>query len=605
MIEGLQETTLRGKERANDKAILAIFEKMKQHRQKYDETWRTLDAFDRGEQWDISTIPLASWIPRPVTNYIYVVKAVKKASLTQNDLIGKILPLSPLDTEKINDLDKVKNSVWKRLKVKQVIRDTADRAILLGTGITYVGYEPEVISGGTKTRYEGELVIKNLDTTSFYIDPTAFNLKQARFCAVAERVNYTSLKNNFPNTVPKLKNKILGTHSSTDNGGEIYNRDYNTNQEDAITLLSFFYRNESGRIGVVYLANGVLIGSINDTYMKEYPFAILYNIKQVNDFFGKSICEMILDNQKIVNKVESIITTMGVMLQNPPTFVSVDSGIDLQKYTKYRNAPSTVWGVRGDPRLAVHIPNLPEIPTTLLELNNVAKQNIKEIAGLTEAYLGQSVGSLTTSTGVNSLIERSTIRDKDQMEEIKAYVEDLTRLIVDTLIETSTGERTFRIDLNDPNTNQSFDWITLNMEDYQDINYDFYIEAQPATENTAEKQQQDAMTAMQLQMQFQPSVPLITPEEFISAMNWSDNFKDTILKRLREDNIEKQKVQVLDIMNLAMEATNPESELYGTQLTDLIQLGLSILRPTEQKLGSTDNSVQQRQMSVSQQSMQV
>lgn len=599
MIEGLQETSLKGKERTNSKAILAIFEKMKQHRQKYDEVWRTLDAFDRGEQWDISSIPLANWIPRPVTNYVYVVKAVKKASLTQNDLMGKLLPLSPFDVEKITNLDKIKNAKWKQLKVKQVIRDTADRAILLGTGITYVGFEPEVINGGTKTLYEGELVVKNLDTTAFYIDPTAFNLKQARFCAVAERVNYSSLKKNFPNTVPKLKNKILGTHSSTDNGGEVYNRDYNTNQEDAITLLSFFYRNEKGRIGVVYLANGQLIGEKEDTFMKEYPFAVLYNIKQVNDFFGKSICEMILDNQKIVNKVESIIATMGVMLQNPPTFVSVDSGIDLQKYTKYRNAPSAVWGVRGDPRLAVYIPPLPEIPATLLELNNVAKQNIKEISGLTEAYLGQSVGSLTTSAGVNSLIERSTIRDKDQMEEIKSYVEDLTRLMVDTLIATSTGERTFRIDLDDPNTNKMYDWLTLNLSDFENIHYDFYIEAQPATENTAEKQQQDAMTAMQLQMQFQPTVPLITPEEFISAMNWSDTFKETILNRLRQDNVEKQRIQVLDIMTLAMESTNPESELYGIPQADLVQLGLQVLRPDEQKLGSTDNSVQQRQMTVS------
>ena len=599
MIEGLQETSLKGKERTNSKAILAIFEKMKQHRQKYDEVWRTLDAFDRGEQWDISSIPLANWIPRPVTNYVYVVKAVKKASLTQNDLMGKLLPLSPFDVEKITNLDKIKNAKWKQLKVKQVIRDTADRAILLGTGITYVGFEPEVINGGTKTLYEGELVVKNLDTTAFYIDPTAFNLKQARFCAVAERVNYSSLKKNFPNTVPKLKNKILGTHSSTDNGGEVYNRDYNTNQEDAITLLSFFYRNEKGRIGVVYLANGQLIGEKEDTFMKEYPFAVLYNIKQVNDFFGKSICEMILDNQKIVNKVESIIATMGVMLQNPPTFVSVDSGIDLQKYTKYRNAPSAVWGVRGDPRLAVYIPPLPEIPATLLELNNVAKQNIKEISGLTEAYLGQSVGSLTTSAGVNSLIERSTIRDKDQMEEIKSYVEDLTRLMVDTLIATSIGERTFRIDLDDPNTNKMYDWLTLNLSDFENIHYDFYIEAQPATENTAEKQQQDAMTAMQLQMQFQPTVPLITPEEFISAMNWSDTFKETILNRLRQDNVEKQRIQVLDIMTLAMESTNPESELYGIPQADLVQLGLQVLRPDEQKLGSTDNSVQQRQMTVS------
>ena len=64
--------------------ILAEFEKMKQNRGKYEAKWKELDAFDRGEQWDLSTIPLQSWVPRPVTNYIHVGKSVKKASLVEN-----------------------------------------------------------------------------------------------------------------------------------------------------------------------------------------------------------------------------------------------------------------------------------------------------------------------------------------------------------------------------------------------------------------------------------------------------------------------------------------------------------------------------------------
>lgn len=568
--------------------ILAEFEKMKQNRGKYEAKWKELDAFDRGEQWDLSTIPLQSWVPRPVTNYIHVVKSVKKASLVDNVAEGTLLPLSPLDAEKIDRLNKVKTALCRRLKLTQIIRDTADRAVLLGTGITYVGFNPDVIGGSTNTRYEGEIVAKAIDPSGFYIDPTAFSLEDARFCATAGRVSYRYLKEMFPKTAKKYKAKILGTHSVAGGVAEVYNRDYDTNQEDAITLISFYYKNKAGRIGVVYIVNGCELDRKEDIGSLQFPFAVLYNIKQINDFWGKSLCELVLDNQKLVNKVESIIASMGVMLQNPPTYVSIDSGIDMKKYAKYRNAPSTVWSVRGDPRMAVYIPPLPEIPVTLLQLNDVAKNNIKEIAGLTEAYLGDSVGSLTTSTGVNSLINRSKIRDKDQQFELNAYVERLTRLVVDTLIETMGTTQTFRIDNEDPNTSaeQRYQFLEINRADYTNINYDFWISVHASTEQTPEKLEQDAMQAMQLQMQFQPAVPLITNEEFIQAMNWSDTFKETILNRLKEDNINNQKNKVLDIMSLAVNATDPENELHGISTEDLVQAGLQILRPEPQKLGN-------------------
>ena len=574
--------------------VIAQFEKMKQARKSKDSKWKELDAFDRGDQWNLSTVPMASWVPRPVTNYIHVVKSVKKAALVDNVAEGTLLPLAAADAPQIEILNKAKKSKWRQLNMTDIVRRTADRAILLGTGITYIGYDPDVIGGGTGTRYEGELIVKAIDPSGFYIDPIAYNLETARFCATAERTSYDAIVRKFGKNAKKLRSKILGTHTSQDNGGEIYDRDYATHQDDAVTLVTFYYKNEVGRIGYIYLANGVEVGYEEDSYMTDFPFAVLYNISQINDFWGKSVCELVLDNQKLVNKVESIIATMGVMLQNPPTFVSTDSGIDVKAYAKYRNAPSTVWSVRGDPRMSVFIPDLPEIPVTLLQLNDVAKNNIKEIAGLTEAYMGDSVGSLTTSTGVNSLINRSKIRDKDQQFELNSYIERLTRLMVDTLLATMTYSQTFRVDNEDPNTEKLYEFVTVQPELVAGIKYDFYINVHASTEQTPEKLQEDAMQAMQMQMQFQPPVPIITNEEFINAMNWSDTMKENIIKRIREDDLNNQKNKVIDIMTLMTESTNPESELYGASTEDIIQAGLQILRPEPQKLGNVGD-VQQAQ----------
>ena len=77
-------------------------------------------------------------------------------------------------------------------------------------------------------------------------------------------------------------------------------------------------------------------------------------------------------------------------------------------------------------------------------------------------------------------------------------------------------------------------------------------------------------------------------------MNWSDTFKENILARLRQDDIENQKNKVLDIMTLVGDVTNPESELFGMPIEDVVQAGLQILRPEEQKLGNV-GGVQQAQ----------
>ena len=116
--------------------VIAQFEKMKQARKARENKWKELDAFDRGDQWNLSTVPMASWGPRPVTNYIHEVKSVKKAALVENVAEGTLLPLSAIDAPKIELLNKAKKSKWRQLNLTDIVRRTADRAILLGTGVT-------------------------------------------------------------------------------------------------------------------------------------------------------------------------------------------------------------------------------------------------------------------------------------------------------------------------------------------------------------------------------------------------------------------------------------------------------------------------------------
>ena len=72
----------------------------------------------------------------------------------------------------------------------------------------------------------------------------------------------------------------------------------------------------------------------------------------------------------------------------------------------------------------------------------------------------------------------------------------------------------------------------------------------------------------------------VVGNEGISASELMD------ILELKEDNINNQKNKVLDIMALAVNATDPENELHGISTEDLVQAGLQILRPEPQKLGN-------------------
>ena len=76
-------------------------------------------------------------------------------------------------------------------------------------------------------------------------------------------------------------------------------------------------RSRNSHIKVTYIAGAQVVHMIEAIEPNVYPFVMIYDFKQRHDFWAMSVCEYILDNQRILNKVEAIITMIGVLLQNP------------------------------------------------------------------------------------------------------------------------------------------------------------------------------------------------------------------------------------------------------------------------------------------------
>jgi uncharacterized protein YeeX (DUF496 family) len=194
----------------------------------------------------------------------------------------------------------------------------------------------------------------------------------------------------------------------------------------------------------------------------------------------------------------------------------------------------------------------------IMQLKERMVADIKDMAGINEAYSGESVGSLTTSTGVNSLIERATVRDKDKMIQIDEFVERISNLIILNILYMWKDARPVTTIGPDGvpsyDTFEPIDQITAENLKWL-VKSDVYARA-PVTQ-ASKRQQADAL--MQMQGQFNYNPPVIVPEEWIQFQDF--DMKEDILYRMKKDReiLEQNKAadmaqQVSTIVDQALEA---------------------------------------------------
>lgn len=530
-----------------------------------EKQWAEIDEFDRGEQWKGLNIP--PWVPKPVTNYIRHFRTLKRANLTAAISKATFEPVAESDAPFVKRLQAAYDHVWDVEKVPRTLRNCIDRAISLGTTIamvytdeTFVGgkYHPPIpltmpgqpgqpaldqngqpimITNPLTKLYQGQIRVKRIPVQNFFVDPDAYRLEDAKWCETTELVPFTTIKNNkiFREYAgEKLANlKAPRPDNEASASGEIFKRDHTATSgtgteegDEVVTLHTHYerYINEEGKWQLditYYLQNGeFILNRVENWKPSVFPFAVYYDEEEEQDFWGTSQAMTgLLEAQKIINKVQQVSTTIAALHQNPQKTVMRESGINAQEMARSSNIPGKVWATNIPKPVEVIQP--PDIPRGLFEMDDRIKMDAKDIMGLNEAYMGNSVGSLTTSTGVDSLIERSTIRDRDKMIQIDAFVEQISNLIVLQIIHKWTEERPIPTSNPDGSVNfntwQPIDPTTADNLEWR-VKSNIYAQA-PVTQ-AARRQQADKL--MQMQGQFAYDPPLIEVEEYMRMQEFPD-----------------------------------------------------------------------------------
>lgn len=600
----------------NVKRAMTRYKKSKDFKAKYTPVWSELDEFYRGEQYKNANIP--PWVPKPVTNFIHLVVTTKRAALASENPMATLRPLSPKDVDNVGKLQSIYEWTWKKIKARSVLRDNIETSRLMGTGIAHVYWDEMTgVLGGTDALYEGEIKTKEIDPINFHIDPNAYRIEDAAWIHIDGKRRKKWVEQQF--------NVSLAEETGDeDNYGEKYNRDYhhekekedemidfhahyerywNTEKvmsdepiyaEDGVEIIGYEQVETGEEIGgwnykVTYIAGTKEVHTIDPLEPNMYPFAVLYDYKQRQEFWGKSTAMLIIENQKLINKVESIVAMIGTLMQNPQKVITKSSGINPIEAMKYSFAPGHVWVTNDrDPSRSVAWQQLPNIPPALLNLADVAKNNIREITGLNEAYMGQNVGSLQTSGGVNALIDRATMRDRDQMYEVEAYIEQLSRVIIAFITTKYTEERFMRM-VGDPTKPEATtEFIPFVGRDFADIDFDIEMDVSAHAPISQARREAELDRLMELQGQYGMNPRVITPQEYIKGKRMVD--ADKIINRMNAEEHQNKLdmlTQVAQMMqNAMMDNVPPEAimQMAEEQLRAM-ESGEYPINPNEDALG--------------------
>ena len=565
-------------------------------RQRKDALFIELDAFDRGEQWTQKGV-MPSWIPRPSSNYINKIKRYKTGALILDDYMGELKPLAPENEPQIWMLQRFYEQLWDKLNVKYTLLDAIRTSRLLGTGILYVGWDENYIGGTRGHLFQGEILVKEIEPSTFFVDPAAFDLEEALYCGTFIRTTKEQLLAD-PSIEPKFKKKFKEDRKMTAYGmqseqdrGEIYaNRDYSSYQDHIVDLITFYEKvvdDEGGfRIDVTTVADGVVVKKVEGIMPNLFPFVILRQHKQRQDFWGISDAQLILPNVKMINKVQSIIGTLATLYQNPQKIVFEGAGIDPRIISKYGNAFGLVF-LSKSPDLANVIRNVDvaDIPVTLLSYIDFLKKDIEDFTGMTDFATGASSRSVQTSGGINSMIERSLIGDQDEYTLFEQFIEKLSYLLLHNAIEYYTDDRVMRMRDTNPNSDAEYEYIPFRAEEFQDLAWDYSLDIVKKIRHTEQNRQDIMRMLSEWQLQYSPDIQIVTAEDMVKAFNPTN--RDVILDRIEKDKKQKSYDTAAQVVQEVVQALDNG---YDPQMVS--EIVYNVLNPNQQKLGDVQKKQQ-------------
>ena len=452
------------------------------------------------------------WVLNLVTPYAADAINIRAASLHANDYVGELHPLSPQDVEKIKTLNDVYHLFWNNMNMDKYI----SKAILYSEILreTYIHIIlSDKVNGGTGRKNTSKLEAYFVDPASILIDPHALDFKTADYTIVTERITKDQFKRLFRKAFPEGQ---VSTFQPAERG-EIYaGSDYDTNQDDALTKMTFYIKEDDGIKKVIMVEKTII--EEKKLPISVFPIAQLRWEKRIKSPYGKSLMDRILGLQKSINAIESAATTAALAFASPSFVVRQGSGIDPRRVAALAGSPGTVFEASGDPKTAIATISNGNIDSQLIEIRKDNQAELYRLSGVSEQFLGSFGSAGNTRGGSEEASMRARIIEQLFLSNLEETIEDLTEIIVEFITKAFSGETVYSRGAK--KSDGTFDFKEFQVdENLKELEYGFYINMDVRTPYSKEKTKQLLQELYQMERQYDAPVKAVNFLDIIEQYN--------------------------------------------------------------------------------------
>lgn len=570
-------------------------------------------AHYEGLQWELTENKNDSpFLCKSDINHLKNAVDLRLGSLFSESYYGELQPLSPNDLEAIDILNNVYRNEWSRLNADDHVETAIKNGCIHDLGYTEVSFDEGAIYGGTGTRREGSIILRDLATSDVYLDPKAASIDECEYMIVKSKKTKNWIKRHKQDWLEKLKKEQLEPVSIIDNQeGNIYlGRDYGKSQTNLYVIDTVYRKyaeeaeievtddmgnvvldpesivmDEMGniidsqamtekitvtRIKVHYLVGDTLLETDEEYPFDEFPIIPFQWEPIPQSPYGIPLLRGLTIPQKVANLIESAANNVALHYSTPSWLVSEESGLDINKVAKLGNALGMVWKVSGSVNDAMKQMDYPDVNEQLIAIKESFVQNIKNYSGVNDVYMGNIGTAGSTAEGTNAAVNRATVVDNAPMSQIEKYVEKLSRMIV-KFMTRYYKHQTIYIRDTQKNQNGEFAFRDFLMKDgYENINYDFDVKLSGRSKTDKNRQYNLMKDLYTIQNQYKENNKVINIPDLVKAAQL-DNY-DEMFKRFS---------------NMQAEAFNEKADL----IVQIMTIGQTIT-PNGQPLITADEMQQ-------------
>jgi hypothetical protein len=162
-------------------------------------------AHYEGLQWDLAEQKDNSpFLLKSDINHLKNAVDLRLGSLFSESYYGELQPLSPNDLESVDILQNLYRNEWKRLNADKHVEAAIKNGCIQDLGYTEVSFDEGAIFGGTGTRREGSIVLRDLSTSDVYLDPKANSLDECEYYVVKSKKSKSWIKRHKKDWLSKL-----------------------------------------------------------------------------------------------------------------------------------------------------------------------------------------------------------------------------------------------------------------------------------------------------------------------------------------------------------------------------------------------------------------